>query len=656
MKLEEVWIDRYGPLQKKMDLGDRLHVIQGPNESGKSLLVEALLKKFADGAVSNPRIEESPEGFVVVSDGSGEHKIGDGESLISYYEELYSREVSSEELRNIFVIRNGDVRIDDEDEFYSRVTDKVTGRRTKDIQRIRDELLDEGRLTPGRQNISNSQGHNKAKDQLDKAESLKEDVEDYVQNNEDVQSTEARLFEAKREKKRLEQKVDRLKEAEKVAEYEDLVKEKDEAEKNLRELKNLPDKDEVSELERRAEGLNERAGERDELSDKKEDQLRLAKLSVGGSAATFVLFLVGVALEASLLSTLGVVLPLGLLGYAVLMYRNWNETSNRLSEFNTEQERLLSDANKAGLSAEDISSLRKEISDIKKERGEYEKELNQRIGVLKQELGIDRDSSDKVVEEAEEKLEEREEELVSVDEEFSESELNQARGDLKDLSNSITEMENDLEEHGNKLLEFSKRAHQLKFDIFTGQELDLEINNLDALESLIGSLDEFIHSIEKDAEVSREAYEIFGEMEEIERQETADLFEEGSRATELFREVTDDRYETVTYDSENNEVLVKRSTDETFTPSQLSDGTRDQLYFSIRVALGEEILQDDAGFFVLDDAFLTSDPERLGKQAEMLEKLMDDGWQIVYLTSKDGTVSTLSELNDSEVIELERFE
>jgi uncharacterized protein YhaN len=59
---------------------------------------------------------------------------------------------------------------------------------------------------------------------------------------------------------------------------------------------------------------------------------------------------------------------------------------------------------------------------------------------------------------------------------------------------------------------------------------------------------------------------------------------------------------------------------------------------------------------VLDDAFLTSDPERLEKQAEMLEKLMDDGWQIVYLTSMEGTVSILSELNDSEVIELERFE
>lgn len=654
MKLEEVWIERYGPLQKKMELGEDMHIVRGPNESGKSLLVEALLKKFTNGSVSNPRLNESPEGFVVVSDGTEEYKIGEGESLVSYYEDLYSREVNEEELKNIFVIRNGDVTINDEDEFYSRVTDKITGRRTKDIQRIREELLEEGRLTPGRQDIADNKRHNKAESQLEEAESLKQDIEDYLEDAQEIQETEAKLFQAKRKNKSLKKKKSNLEDAKEVADHQELAEKKDEAEEDLQELEKLPSEQNLSDLERRSKNLDEESGERNELLSQKKDQLRLAKLSVGGSAATFLLFLVGVFLQTSLLNALGILLPLGLLVYAFLMYRNWNETSSRLSELDKERERILSDAEKMGISAEDVPSLRRKISDIESEREQYDNQFNQHIGVLKQELGVDGDSRRELLNQAENRLEEEEEELPSVDLKFDESELRETKRELDELS--IDEMKQDLEEHNKKLQEFSERAHQLKFSTFTGDDLDLEINSLGALDDLTELLEDFIYSIERDAEISRVAYEVFGEMQEVEKQETADLFEEGSRATKLFNELTDDRYETVTYDGESNEVLVKRGNGAGFTPSELSDGTRDQLYFSIRVALGEEILQDDAGFFVLDDAFLTSDPQRLKKQRKMLGRMMEDGWQIIYLTSKDGTVSTLSELSDSEVIELDRLE
>lgn len=70
---------------------------------------------------------------------------------------------------------------------------------------------------------------------------------------------------------------------------------------------------------------------------------------------------------------------------------------------------------------------------------------------------------------------------------------------------------------------------------------------------------------------------------------------------------------------------VEKSTGESFTPDKLSDGTRDQLYLSIRVALGEKILEGNTGFFVMDDAFLTSDSSRLETQVDVVEKLAEQG-------------------------------
>jgi uncharacterized protein YhaN len=176
------------------------------------------------------------------------------------------------------------------------------------------------------------------------------------------------------------------------------------------------------------------------------------------------------------------------------------------------------------------------------------------------------------------------------------------------------------------------------------------------LEKLEQRLDEFISAIEEDAEASKTAIKIFDEIQEEEKEETAELFEEGSRATDLFQDITNGRYRKVTYDNEENQLEVEKSTGETFVPGELSDGTKDQLYLSIRVALGEQILEGNSGFFVMDDAFLTSDSSRLQTQAEVVERLAENGWQIIYLSSKEDAISALTERTDNDVIELQPLE
>lgn len=49
----------------------------------------------------------------------------------------------------------------------------------------------------------------------------------------------------------------------------------------------------------------------------------------------------------------------------------------------------------------------------------------------------------------------------------------------------------------------------------------------------------------------------------------------------------------------------------------------------------------EEGLFIMDDAFLAADDDRLEKQANLVEELSDEGWQIIYLTAKQDAVDTL---------------
>jgi exonuclease SbcC len=73
---------------------------------------------------------------------------------------------------------------------------------------------------------------------------------------------------------------------------------------------------------------------------------------------------------------------------------------------------------------------------------------------------------------------------------------------------------------------------------------------------------------------------------------------------------------------------------------KLSGGAYDQLYFSIRLALGEKLLKGKKGFFIMDDPFVKADPDRLHKQIEMLKKISELGWQVMYFSAK-------GEINDA---------
>jgi len=89
-----------------------------------------------------------------------------------------------------------------------------------------------------------------------------------------------------------------------------------------------------------------------------------------------------------------------------------------------------------------------------------------------------------------------------------------------------------------------------------------------------------------------------------------------------------------------------------FSVEKLSRGARDQVYLSIRVALGQMLLEGKTGFFIMDDAFISSDDERIKQQADILRNISKMGWQTVYFSAKKETIDLLSHVTKNKLITL----
>ncbi len=136
--------------------------------------------------------------------------------------------------------------------------------------------------------------------------------------------------------------------------------------------------------------------------------------------------------------------------------------------------------------------------------------------------------------------------------------------------------------------------------------------------------------------------DIFGEIEKEETNKVADLFGEKSSISKYFEEITGGAYKKV-FLGTNSGIEVERSNGDRLDVKKLSAGTYDQLYLCIRIALGEKLLKVNKGFFIFDDPFIKSDTKRLKNQMEMLRRISDIGWQVVYFTAKDEVREALRE-------------
>jgi uncharacterized protein YhaN len=218
---------------------------------------------------------------------------------------------------------------------------------------------------------------------------------------------------------------------------------------------------------------------------------------------------------------------------------------------------------------------------------------------------------------------------------YDENDLEAAKTRVEELSEEVENIEEELEEHAEKIEEFERRAGDISTEPFVGTNVSLESRTIDGLEQLAENLEEVVKQIESDAELSRKALKIFERIEDQEEQKLTELFDPDGPASTTFERLTDGNYTEVAYDPDSHELVVHRHDGREFRPDELSQGTKDQLYFASRVSLAQQILGNETGFFLLDDPFIAADPERLDNGFQTLFDLEKEGWQILYFTAKE---------------------
>lgn len=759
MRIREFALQRYGPLPES---GRRrlagFNLFYGPNEEGKTLTIDALVKMLLGRGARSfkaiDRVNESPEGYLILEQGGRELKLPEAGSLPELLQ------VSPGEWRNIFVVRDSDLAVDRESDFYRDLTHRLTGLRSAGLGRIREKLRERGQLTPGldfqdtaplklKSNLRSAEQLVDRASQL--AGQLKEEGYDRVEQR-------AALLEI--ELRERERQLERLEEARKGELYEKGSGALKLLQDRLTEVEALRDFSAAVEAEwRRLRETLAAAGEKEKQLCKaqaREEQLGRRAAAAFGEAAAAVeeqrhrkelltaavepLLNRAAALDrslkgkeaagrepffirAALFSALGFLLSLaGLLtgpawwlyllaavtGGILLAYGCFRlalqQGRSALAAINSA---LGFEAARLGFGAAGPLELRRELAEftsrlaaLERERDERDKEaavrkdIGERISIeideVRHGIGAARDRLRRLKEgSAVETLEDYRGRLLLKEELTGEIERQRAileshfgdagfgdvperalaawrekisgylpfRGKNRDcpyseersarLSGERDRIKVERKELGYRWERYHGQMQSIEkefnalFSIFGGGFLPCQ--TIPELERAAAELSGWIEEAKRNKEAAVAAIGIFNEIEAEEGTKIEELFGTGSGVSDYFRRITAGRYREVIFDSAMKEIRVRPADSPSLAGSKLSGGAFDQLYFAIRLALGERLLGGAKGFFILDDPFVKADPVRLATLLEMLKRTVSRGWQILYFSAKGEVKEALQE-------------
>lgn len=275
MRLTNAAVDRYGPLfDCRPPCEDGITVLSGPNEAGKTLYLEAMLQ-LLEPDVSTvmdppPRVSESPAGRVTVEITGEQYDCGDETSLSDV------SDIEPAHLQNVFVVRDNDLHLPTEQDYYTSLIQKLGDIHTTEIAAIQSELKNRGRLTPTNHNVSRSEAHDNAGSVRDDAKSLAADIRDYTDQIEDegLDELDGRRLRCKRRLQKATAELETLRDAETVAEYVYLSRQLDSYRDASTQLADLDefDRETLDELRERQNGLQRNRERLEELDSEIEQQ------------------------------------------------------------------------------------------------------------------------------------------------------------------------------------------------------------------------------------------------------------------------------------------------------------------------------------------------------------------------------------------------
>jgi len=230
--------------------------------------------------------------------------------------------------------------------------------------------------------------------------------------------------------------------------------------------------------------------------------------------------------------------------------------------------------------------------------------------------------------------------------EYEEKTLSQFKEDKKSHEEELNKLEKTIVRFQKRLAEIEREANWI---------LQVEADYLHCstsvdLQAVRNRLQAFIDEHEGNRDAVLEVASIFEDIESEEKRKVSELFGKGSSISKYFERITGGLYEEVLFSQEAQRIQVRRKDGAVLDVDKLSGGAYDQLYLAIRLGLGEKLLKGAKGFFIMDDPFVKADPDRLERQIDVLRRISESGWQVIYFSAKGEVRNALEEDIDKGVI------
>lgn len=739
MEIREIAINHYGPLR---DVRQRpqpgMQIFYGPNESGKTLLIDAILKLMLGKRLKDfnniDRVQGMPQGRVAMTYQGKEH-IFDGKTLL---EDVTG--TSSSDMRNIFVIRNKDLQISGQAGYFSRLNDQLTGMDGRRLTRLKDILRNQGRMTRASTSahLSKSQDFDWIGEKVSEAEKLASEILEYVEQAriDQLDQLEKKLEESRRQLKATDKGIHLQEQAKSWEEYDHLRRQVEEyAQRSqaanlllpytntklmqLQEMKStsqtnrdiaekskekldllLPRLEqaeaELEEFQSKLTSLEARGGLLDSLT---QQTLVAAEDTPSPVPAVFwrsslvLLFLTALALLLAAQDTLPSnlqPLPYWTFIAAILFLVMDFGLRIRNNACRKRHARLVQQGAAAGIVAKTIQELAaaaaREKTDIDQARSrlqqlkekvfdletqkhhlgenfratntlassleqEFNSELQrlavqdlQRFQELVKEYNRAQASCDdlhQILEDAFGQAPARTGDWQSLLEQvplpldpgipYNAGRLSQLREGKDLLTADIDRLRDELQNHQAELNRFASACMALPLEKETGYALPAQFADIEVLAHSASILELFVSKVTKNFDTARNLMGILEALEAQEQEKMADLVGPTKPVQEIFRSITGGNYTQVILDPQLNLQVENREGIE-LPASALSQGTYDQLYLALRLSLAQDLLADNPGFLILDDAYLCADSTRLDRMLALLAQLAKAGWQILYFT------------------------
>lgn len=214
---------------------------------------------------------------------------------------------------------------------------------------------------------------------------------------------------------------------------------------------------------------------------------------------------------------------------------------------------------------------------------------------------------------------------------------------LLEDSVSQTEINLQIEKNREQIEELEEKIDNMRQQL---AELKAEIGQLESSDAYSKTLHQF--SIEKeqlrklsiDWAVVKTAKEMLAQTKK--RYRESYLTQVLEKTSGIFRHVTDGRYQKVYAPDEHHPFQVEAKDGMIYQVNELSRGTIDQLYISLRLAISEVMTEQHRLPFIIDDAFLNFDSRRLRRMIDILRNLSQKQ-QIILLTCRTSIAEQLQQ-------------